>query len=73
MDTITTTVKLYRDTKDALDSVRSSNESYDQAIGRLIASFKRKSLRKDLIEAYKSMGRREVALLEEWEPASAEV
>ncbi len=34
---------------------------------------KNKNLKKELVEAYKSMGKRDLEILEDWEPASKEL
>ena len=66
----TTTVKLHRDTKLALDDLRSERESYDEVIGKLITHRKNKDLKKELMQGYKSMGKTDLAILEEWETSS---
>ena len=68
-----TTVKLYKTTKSALDELREEGESYDQVIGKLISQSAHKNLRERLIAGYKSMGKSDIKLLEEWEASSAEV
>lgn len=68
-----TTIKLEKSTKSELDRLKLESESYNVAIKRLISNTKSSSLKSDLIEAYKSMGRKDLELLEEWEQASNEV
>ena len=68
-----TTVKLERTTKKALDSLRSSSDSYDLAIKKLIAQVKQQSLKAELIEAYTKKAKTDLEILEDWEPASQEV
>ena len=68
-----TTVKVHKSTKNALDEVRKERESYDDVIGKLIALAKNKNLEKDLIEAYKSLGKDDLEVLEDWESASTEI
>ncbi len=68
-----TTVKIQKTTKSALDSFRSEHESYDEAIQKLVSMAKQKSLRKELIEGYKRMGKEDLELLEEWDVASHEL
>lgn len=72
MITEATTIKLHRSTKRALDDFKGI-ESYDEAIQVLLSHVKQKHLKADLIEAYKSMGKKDMELLEEWEVASQEV
>lgn len=69
----TTTVKIHRGTKSALDELKSNNESYDDVITNLISTSKNKNLKKELIEAYKSMGKKDLETLKEWEIASNEI
>ena len=68
-----TTVKVDTNTKLALDAFREHNETYDQIIRKLIVSVRDKSLKKRLEEAYRSMGKEDIAFLEEWETASSEL
>ena len=68
-----TTIKLEKSTKSELDQLRLESESYNVAIKRLISNTKNLSLKTELIEAYKSMGKKDLDLLEEWEQASSEV
>ena len=49
------------------------SESYNSAIKRLISDSKNSSLKAELIEAYKDMGKKDLELLEEWEQTSSEV
>ena len=72
MDTITT-IKLEKSTKSELDNIKLKSESYNAAIKRLISHVNNSSIKEDLIEAYKSMGKKDLQLLEEWEQASNEV
>ena len=68
-----TTVKIQKRTKNELDAFKAERESYDEVISKMISALKQKDLKKRLIEAYKSMGKNELELLQEWEPASQEV
>ncbi|MBS3168736.1 hypothetical protein J4216_06420 [Candidatus Woesearchaeota archaeon] len=68
-----TTIKLSKNTKSALDSLKTSNETYEDVISNLISEKKRKTLKDDLIEAYKSRGKQDLRILEEWESASANI
>lgn len=68
-----TTIKLKKSTKSALDHVKDESESYDSAIKKLISHVKNASLKTELIEAYKNMGKDDLKLLEEWDSASNEV
>lgn len=68
-----TTIKLHKGTKSALDEIRYQNESYDDIINKLISEIRNKNLKKELITAYKSMGKEDLKILEEWEVASKEI
>ncbi len=68
-----TTVKLQKRTKVALDALRHDHESYDRIITNLLVMLKKKDLKRQLIEAYQSLGGEEQDILAEWEPASADV
>ena len=68
-----TTIKLQKSTKSALDSLKVESESYDSAIRKLISNASNSNLKVKLIEAYRSMGRKELQLLQEWEDTSSEV
>lgn len=68
-----TTVKIYKTTKSALDELRVEGESYDQVIGKLISQSTHKNLKENLIAGYKSLDKRDIKLLEEWEASSAEL
>lgn len=68
-----TTVKLHKGTKSALDELRNKSESYDDLITKLIYIAKNKDLKKKLIEAYKSIGKKDLEILKEWEVASKEI
>ena len=72
MSTITT-IKLQKSTKSELDQLKLKSESYNVAIKRLISNARDSNLKAELIEAYKSMGKKDLELLEEWEQASSEV
>ena len=72
MSTITT-VKLEKSTKSELEQFRLKSESYNAAIKRLISNARNSNLKAELIEAYKSIGRKDLELLEEWEQTSNEV
>ncbi len=65
-----TTVKLSVRTKMALNGLKSERETYDQVISKLTAQAKEKTLKSSLAEAYKSLGKEELEILEEWEAAS---
>ena len=68
-----TTVKLHKNTKLALDSLRKEQDSYDEVITRLISLAMKRDIKERLIDCYKSMGKADLKLLEEWEIASKEV
>lgn len=68
-----TTVKLHKATKAVLDNLKGEQESYDDVIKKLTAHAQNQSLKKELINGYKSQGKEEINFLEEWEPASSEV
>lgn len=72
MGTITT-IKLQKSTKLELERLKNKSESYNTAIKRLISDAINSNLKADLIEAYKSMGKKDLEMLEEWEQASNEV
>lgn len=60
-------------TKEDLDSIRAESESYDRLISRLVAHLKKKNLQKELVEAYKDMGKKDMRILSEWEQTSTEI
>ncbi len=68
-----TTVKIHKNTKFALDTLKINNETYEEIINRLISERINKNMRKELIEAYKNMGKKDLEILEEWETASNEL
>ena len=68
-----TTIKLQESTKSELEQLKDKSESYDSAIKRLLSSLKNSNLKAELIEAYQSMGKKDLKILEEWEQASSEV
>ena len=70
---IITTIKLEKSTKSELEQLKLKSESYNAAIKRLISAARNSSLKSELIEAYKSMGDKDLQLLEDWEQASNEV
>ena len=72
MGTITT-IKLEKSTKSELDHIKLKSESYNAAIKRLISHANNSSIKEDLIEAYKVMGRKDLELLDEWEKTSSEI
>ncbi|HIG95394.1 TPA: hypothetical protein HA249_00685 [Candidatus Woesearchaeota archaeon] len=69
----TTTVKLQKTTKLALDHLKLGNETYNQVINKLIQKTKKDHLRHELIEGYKNRGEDALRLLHEWDAASAEL
>ena len=60
-----TTIKLGKNTKSELDKLKLKSESYDAAIKRLVSKERNSRLKEELIEAYKSIGRKDLELLEE--------
>ena len=68
-----TTLKLQESTKSELDAFKNENESYDKVIRKLVFIVRYKDLKNQLIEAYQSMGKKDLEILEEWEPASQEL
>jgi len=68
-----TTVKLQKQTKSALDKLKSERESYDQVIGKLIAQTRNKDLREELVKGYNTIGKEELRVLNEWEATSSEL
>lgn len=69
----TTTVKIHKNTKFVLDTLKINNETYEDIINRLINEKINKNMKKELIEAYKSMGKKDLEILEEWKTASNEL
>ena len=68
-----TTIKLEKSTKSELERLKLKSESYNAAIKRLISHANNSSLRTDLIEVYKGMGKKDLEFLNEWEQASNEI
>lgn len=68
-----TTVKIMRKTKTALDELKSGRDSYDDVIAKLIENNRKKELRKELVRGYKSIGKEELEMLNDWDSASADV
>ena len=68
-----TTIKLQKSTKSALANIKDEFESYDTAVRKLISTAKNANLKAELIEAYKSMGKKDLDMLEDWDQASNEV
>lgn len=68
-----TTVKLSVRTKTALNELKSERETYDQVISKLTVQAKEKTLKSDLVAAYKSLGKDELKILEDWEASSNEL
>ena len=68
-----TTVKLQKRTKKALDELKEGSESYDEVISTLILNVKRKSLKEQLIEGYKSIDAEDMKEFHEWEAVSTKI
>ena len=68
-----TTVKIKKRTKNALDTVKSEKESYDEIIQRLVNDSKGKRLEEELIKGYQQVGKEELSILKDWEPSSSEL
>jgi hypothetical protein len=68
-----TTVKLHSRTKMALDELKGEFETYDALISKLAQQAKRRTTNEKLVEAYRSLGKDDIELLDEWETASKEV
>ena len=68
-----TTIKLEKSTKSELERLKLKSESYNAAVKRLISHANNSSVKTDLIEAYRRMGRKDLELLEQWEQASIEI
>ncbi|MBI5066076.1 hypothetical protein HZA97_07600 [Candidatus Woesearchaeota archaeon] len=68
-----TTIKLHKRTKHSLDKLRLKRDSYDVAIQKLIFQVRHENLKKKLIAGYSSLGKEDLANLNEWETASKEV
>ena len=69
----TTTIKLHKKTKNELDTIKEDKETYEDTIHRLISTTKKRNLKKELIEAYQSMGKEDLELLAEWDVTSPEI
>ena len=72
METVTT-IKIKKSTKSALDHIKDKSESYDSAINNLLSSIRNANLKAELIEFYKNMGKGDLEMLDEWDPASNEI
>ena len=68
-----TTVKIHKNTKYALDKIKRHNESYDEVITKLISEIKNKDIKNKLIAAYKSLDKKDLEVLKEWEVSSSGV
>ena len=68
-----TTIKVEKSTKSELDRLKLESESYNSAIKRLVSNAGNSNLREKLVEAYRSMGKEDLELLEDWENASSEL
>ena len=68
-----TTIKLQKTTKEELDEVRKSHESYDVAIKSLLAERRKEHLKEALREGYTSRAVDDKEILKEWGPSSSEV
>ncbi len=66
----TTTIKLYPQTKHALDDLKQDHDTYDRVIFKLVAQAKKKKLIKELVEAYQSKAKEDVKIAQEWDAAS---
>ena len=69
----TTTIKIHKSTKWALDELMNDSETYDDAISKLIIKNKNRNLKKELINGYKEAAKRDLEILNEWESASLEL
>ena len=65
-----TTIKLQKKTKSELDKIKQNQETYDEIIQRLVEEGKKKSRKKELIEGYSQIGKKELKEIEEWEAAT---
>ncbi len=68
-----TTIKIHEETKMILDNIKKNDESYEDAIKRLISESKRSNLREKLIEGYKKRSEESLEILKEWENSSNEL
>ncbi|HLC57730.1 MAG TPA: hypothetical protein VJH95_04110 [Candidatus Nanoarchaeia archaeon] len=68
-----TTIKIQRSTKCVLEQLKHGPESYDEVVRDLVLLAKTKSLKEELIKAYKEMGERDVKIIEEWDNSSREL
>ncbi len=67
-----TTIKLHETTKTELDYFREEKDSYDEVIQKLISKAREKSIKGELTEGYKSLGKDDIEILKEWEGTSEE-
>ena len=68
-----TTVKIHKNTKAVLDTIKRDSETYEEIIHRLITERMNNNMKRELIEAYKSMGKKDLKILEDWEISSSEL
>ncbi|MBR9701097.1 hypothetical protein GOV11_04495 [Candidatus Woesearchaeota archaeon] len=61
-----TTIKLRKATKARLDAVKDGDESYDEAIGRILTMTTEEQLKENLIEGYKSRAE-DLELMKDWD------
>lgn len=67
-----TTVKIQTSTKAILDQFKEGTQSYDDVIKKIAQGQTTQDLKKRMVEGYKSIGKKDLALLREWEHASLE-
>ena len=67
-----TTVKIQISTKAVLDEFKEGTESYDDVIQKLAHRQLIKDLKRKLVFGYKSLGKKDLDILKEWDPASLE-
>ncbi len=68
-----TTVKLNKRTKATLDELKGERETYDDVISKLVSQVRVKSMKAELAEEYKKLGKDDLRLMQEWETASSEL
>ena len=57
----------------SLDEFKNSSESYDETIKKIISEIKGKNIKRELIECYSNIGKKDLEILKEWEVASGDL
>ena len=66
-----TTIKLRKTTKDSLEKLRDSDESYDATVRRLIAQSLQEKISQELREGYQNKSSADEELIQVWEGTNA--